>query len=90
MLAQGELITAVDLPPLDVAGRSRYRKVSDSASYPFALVSVAAALDVADGVVRDARIALAVSRPSPGGPGKPRRRYGARQLLRTPSGRGRD
>ena len=29
---------------------------------------------------------LAVSRPSPGGPGKPRRRYGARRLLRTPSG----
>jgi len=53
-----ELITAVDLPPLAFAARSRYRKVRDRASYAFALVSVAAALDVADGVVRDVRLAL--------------------------------
>jgi xanthine dehydrogenase YagS FAD-binding subunit len=55
---RGELITAVDLPPLPMAARSRYRKVRDRASYAFALVSVAAALDVADGVVRDVRLAL--------------------------------
>jgi xanthine dehydrogenase YagS FAD-binding subunit len=35
-----------------------YRKVRDRASYAFALVSVAAALDVADGTVRDVRIGL--------------------------------
>jgi xanthine dehydrogenase YagS FAD-binding subunit len=35
-----------------------YRKVRDRASYAFALVSVAAAVDVADGIVRDARIAF--------------------------------
>jgi xanthine dehydrogenase YagS FAD-binding subunit len=58
VLAQGELITAVDLPSLAFAARSRYRKVRDRASYAFALVSVAAALDVADGVVRDVRLAL--------------------------------
>jgi xanthine dehydrogenase YagS FAD-binding subunit len=58
VLQHGELITAVDLPPLAFATRSRYRKVRDRASYAFALVSVAAALDVAAGVVRDARIAF--------------------------------
>jgi xanthine dehydrogenase YagS FAD-binding subunit len=58
VLAHGELITAIDLPPLAFAARSRYRKVRDRASYAFALVSVAAALDVADGVVRDVRLAL--------------------------------
>ena len=44
--------------PLPVARRSAYRKVRDRASYAFALVSVAAALDVEDGAVRDVRIAL--------------------------------
>ena len=58
VLAHGELIKSVDLPPLAFAARSAYRKVRDRASYAFALVSVAAALDVTDGVVRDVRIAL--------------------------------
>ena len=58
VLERGELITAIDLPPLPVAARSRYRKVRDRASYAFALVSVAAAIDVSDGVVSDVRIAL--------------------------------
>ena len=58
VLEHGELITAVDLPPLAFATRSRYRKVRDRASYAFALVSVAAALDVTGGIVRDVRIAL--------------------------------
>ena len=57
-LERGELITAVDLPPLDLAYNSKYRKVRERASYAFALVSVAAALDVEDGVVRDVRLAL--------------------------------
>jgi xanthine dehydrogenase YagS FAD-binding subunit len=57
-LEHGELITAVDLPPLDLAYNSAYRKVRERASYAFALVSVAAALDVEDGVVRDVRLAL--------------------------------
>jgi xanthine dehydrogenase YagS FAD-binding subunit len=58
VLGHGELITAVDLPPLPFAANSRYRKVRDRASYAFALVSVAAALQVADGMVRDVRLAL--------------------------------
>jgi xanthine dehydrogenase YagS FAD-binding subunit len=57
-LEHGELITAVDLPPLDFAYNSKYRKVRERTSYAFALVSVAAALDVEDGVVRDVRLAL--------------------------------
>jgi xanthine dehydrogenase YagS FAD-binding subunit len=58
VLEHGELITAIDLPPLGFATNSRYRKVRDRASYAFALVSIAAALDVVDGAVRDVRIAL--------------------------------
>lgn len=58
VLEHGELITAVDLPPLPMARRSRYRKVRDRASYAFALVSVAAALEVDAGRVTDVRIAL--------------------------------
>jgi xanthine dehydrogenase YagS FAD-binding subunit len=59
VLEPGELITAIDLPPLAFATHSRYRKVRDRASYAFALVSVAAALDIAgDGRVRDVRLAL--------------------------------
>lgn len=57
-LEHGELITAADLPPLDFAPNSRYRKVRERASYAFALVSVAA-LDVEeDGTVRDVSLAL--------------------------------
>jgi xanthine dehydrogenase YagS FAD-binding subunit len=58
-LRPGELITAVELPPLPMARRSTYRKVRDRSSYAFALVSVAAALEVgADGAIRDVRLAL--------------------------------
>ena len=57
-LAPGELVLGVDLPPDGFAERAHYLKVRDRASYAFALVSVAAALDVRDGVVRDAAIAL--------------------------------
>jgi xanthine dehydrogenase YagS FAD-binding subunit len=65
VLEHDELITAVDLPPLPFATRSRYRKVRDRASYAFALVSVAAALAVVDGVVQDVRIALGGVAPVP-------------------------
>src|SRR5258706_4691098 len=66
VLAHGELITAIDLPPLAFAARSRYRKVRDRASYAFALVAVAAALAVTDdGMVRDVRLALGGVAPKP-------------------------
>lgn len=58
VLAPGELITAISLPPLALAHRSTYRKVRDRSSYAFALVSVAAALEVQDGLIRDVRLAL--------------------------------
>jgi len=64
-LTPDELITAVELPQLPFAARSTYRKVRDRASYAFALVSVAAALDVADGAVRDVRLALGGVAPKP-------------------------
>jgi xanthine dehydrogenase YagS FAD-binding subunit len=57
-LEPGELITAVDIPPLGFATRSHYLKVRDRASYAFALVSAAVALDLEGGRVRDARVAL--------------------------------
>ena len=57
-LLAGELITAVELPPAPLAANSAYRKVRERASFSFAVVSVAAALDVRDGVVRDCRLAL--------------------------------
>jgi xanthine dehydrogenase YagS FAD-binding subunit len=57
-LDHGELIVAIDLPPLDVARRSSYRKYRDRQSYEFALVSVAVAIDVRDGAVAEVRLAL--------------------------------
>lgn len=58
VLDHGELITSVILPASALAGHSAYRKVRERASYAFALVSVAAALEVTDGLVSDVRIAL--------------------------------
>jgi len=58
VLKPAELITAVDLPPPAFSRHTHYLKIRDRASYAFALVSVAAALDMEDGVVRQARIAL--------------------------------
>jgi xanthine dehydrogenase YagS FAD-binding subunit len=57
-LQAGELITSVDLPPPLFADHSKYLKVRDRASYAFALVSVAAALQMDGGTVKSARIAL--------------------------------
>ncbi|MCT7356267.1 xanthine dehydrogenase family protein subunit M [Streptomyces sp. 15-116A] len=64
-LPPGALITGVTLPAAPVAARSRYRKVRERASYAFAIGSIAAALDVRDGVVRDVRLAFGAvaSRP---------------------------
>ncbi|HUN35398.1 MAG TPA: xanthine dehydrogenase family protein subunit M [Trebonia sp.] len=57
VLAPGELVTAVELPP-PPPGRSTYRKVRERASFAFALVSVAAILEVAEGTVTSCRLAL--------------------------------
>jgi len=58
VLEAGELITAIEVPALAFSARSNYRKVRDRSSYAFALVSVAAAIDIEDGIVRDVRVAL--------------------------------
>jgi xanthine dehydrogenase YagS FAD-binding subunit len=57
-LGPDELITAIHLSPLAFAKHSRYRKVRDRASYAFALVSVAAAMEIHDGKIRNIRLAL--------------------------------
>lgn len=75
VLEHGELITAVDLPAMPFAARSRYLKVRDRASYAFALASAAVALDVQGGKIVNARVAL-------GGVGtKPWRSLEAEKLL---------
>lgn len=55
MLEPGELITAIELPPSPFARRSTYRKVRDRSSYAFALVSVAAAVDMLQSSLGPAR-----------------------------------
>jgi xanthine dehydrogenase YagS FAD-binding subunit len=74
-LRQGELITSVDLPAMPAGTQSAYRKVRDRASYAFALISVAAAIVVEGGRIRQVRIALG------GVAAKPWRARVAEQLL---------
>jgi xanthine dehydrogenase YagS FAD-binding subunit len=64
-LTPGELIVAVELRALPAAARSTYRKVRDRASYAFALVSVAAALERDGGAVKHVRLALGGVAPKP-------------------------
>jgi xanthine dehydrogenase YagS FAD-binding subunit len=63
-LANGELITSVTLPP-PPAGRQIYRKVRDRASYAFALISVAAIIDIAHDSIKSARFAFGGVAPKP-------------------------
>jgi xanthine dehydrogenase YagS FAD-binding subunit len=74
-LRPDELITAIHLPALAFAKNSRYRKVRDRASYAFALVSVAAALEIEGGKIRNVRLALG------GVAHKPWRAYTAERAL---------
>jgi xanthine dehydrogenase YagS FAD-binding subunit len=65
VLEPGELITAVELPAQNPAARSTYRKVRDRSSYAFALVSVAAVLELEGDTVADVRLALGGVAPKP-------------------------
>ena len=65
VLEPGELITAVELPAPNPAERSTYRKVRDRSSYAFALVSVAAALELDGDAIVGARLALGGVAPKP-------------------------
>jgi xanthine dehydrogenase YagS FAD-binding subunit len=58
VIRDGELITAVELPPSPFSQHSHYLKVRDRASYAFALVSVAAAVDFDGEKLRDLRLVL--------------------------------
>ncbi|HEU4470810.1 MAG TPA: xanthine dehydrogenase family protein subunit M [Flavisolibacter sp.] len=58
-LKRGELVTAIELPVQDaLAKRALYTKVRDRASYAFALVSVAAMLDINNDIIQGARLAM--------------------------------
>jgi len=57
-LHEDEIITAIELPPRGFARNYTYLKVRDRLSYAFALVSVAAALDIEGDTIREARLAL--------------------------------
>jgi xanthine dehydrogenase YagS FAD-binding subunit len=65
VLQRGELVEAIELPASTHARNSTYLKVRDRASYEFALVSVAAALDIDGGIIRTARVALGGIAPKP-------------------------
>jgi xanthine dehydrogenase YagS FAD-binding subunit len=75
VLRPEELITSIELPAMKFARNSRYRKVRDRASYAFALVSVAAAIEIGEGKVRNVRLALG------GVAGKPWRARRAEEVL---------
>ena len=57
VLEPGEMITGIDVPASAAAKRSGYLKVRDRASFEWAVVSAAVALDIAGGVIRGARVA---------------------------------
>jgi len=57
-LNHGEVITSIELPKNNFANKSYYLKVRDRASYAFALISVAAALEVDGNRIKQARIAM--------------------------------
>jgi xanthine dehydrogenase YagS FAD-binding subunit len=57
-LAAGEMILSVEIPDNNFAKNSYYLKVRDRQSYAFALVSVAAALDIQNGIIQSARLAM--------------------------------
>ena len=57
-LAHGELITSIEIPKNNFAAKSYYVKVRDRASYAFALVSVAAALETDGNKIKQARVAM--------------------------------
>ena len=57
-LNNDEIITAIELPPDGFAKNYSYLKIRDRLSYAFALVSVAAAFEIENGMIRQARVAL--------------------------------
>jgi xanthine dehydrogenase YagS FAD-binding subunit len=58
VLEKDEMIVGVDIPDNNLAQNSYYLKVRDRQSYAFALVSVAVGLNISNGVIRNARLAM--------------------------------
>jgi xanthine dehydrogenase YagS FAD-binding subunit len=65
ILQPGDMIVAITVPAGEAARKSTYLKVRDRTSFAFALVSAAVGLDIADGRIREARIALGGVAPMP-------------------------
>ena len=76
VLEPGDLIVGVELPEIPFAKKSHYLKVRDRESYEFALASAAAALEIRDGTIVQARLALG------GVATKPWRAYEAEKVLK--------
>src|SRR5215211_2655021 len=58
-LQRGELITAIEVPDKEAFSKHvHYLKIRDRASYAFALVSVAAALELNGDIIQNARLAM--------------------------------
>jgi xanthine dehydrogenase YagS FAD-binding subunit len=57
-LAANEIVTAVELPAKGFAAHYTYLKIRDRLSYAFALVSIAAAMELEGGAIKEARLAL--------------------------------
>jgi len=57
-LKKDEIITAIELPPKGFATNHSYMKIRDRLSYAFALVAVAAALEIDNGAIKEVRLAL--------------------------------
>ena len=57
-LQPNEIVTAVELPPQGFAANYTYLKLRDRLSYAFALVSIAAALELDGRTIKEARLAL--------------------------------
>ncbi|HKW52284.1 MAG TPA: xanthine dehydrogenase family protein subunit M [Stellaceae bacterium] len=57
-LRPDEIITVIELPAKGFAGNHTYLKIRDRQSYAFALISIAVGIDIANGRITEARIAL--------------------------------
>ena len=79
-LQPDELILSIDLPQSPYAAHSHYLKIRDRASYDFALV-LAAALEMQNGTIKSARLALGGSRTNPGVQKKPKRCWPASRQM---------
>ena len=78
-LQPDEIITAVELPAEGLRRHYSYLKVRDRLSYAFALVSVAAALEMDGGTIREARLALGGVAHKPWRDAEPKQRCAARR-----------